>query len=115
MTSGVLRSNDLDIRSSATRLLYRGTVDLEGKLNARVEAELLRDAWLVGPLVSTVFWPVTKMFEYRVGGTLSEPKTEPVFFVPRIMTLPFHPFRTLREIMPEEAPPPASSFSPVPP
>jgi hypothetical protein len=114
MTSGVLRSNDLDIRSSATRLLYRGTVDLEGRLNARVEAELLRDVWLVGPLVSTVFWPMTKMFEYKVGGTLSEPKTEPVFFLPKIMTLPFHPFRGSKENTTEQSPP-ASSFSPVPP
>jgi hypothetical protein len=114
MTSGVLRSNDLEIRSPATRLVYRGTVDVESQLNARVEAELLRDVWLVGPLVSTVFWPVTKMFEYKVTGTLSEPKTEPVFFIPRIMTLPFHPFRTPRSVLPEEATPP-SSFSPIPP
>jgi hypothetical protein len=55
------------------------------------------------------------MFEYRVGGTLSEPKTEPVFFLPRIMTLPFHPFRTLKEIKSDESPTAPSGFSPVPP
>jgi len=114
MTTGVLRSNDLEIRSTAMRLLYHGTVDVDGNLNARVEAELLRDMWLVGPLVSTLFWPVTKMFEYKVSGTLSEPKSEPVFIVPKIMTLPFVPFRALKGRTPED-PNPHPDFAPIPP
>src|SRR5262249_717306 len=114
MTTGVLRSSDLEIRSPATRLVYHGSVDVDGNLNARVEAELLRDMWLVGPLVSSVFWPVTKMFEYKVSGTLTEPKSEPVFFVPRIMTFPLHPFRTLKGLFPED-PNSRSTFAPIPP
>jgi hypothetical protein len=114
ITTGVLRSDDLEIRSTGMRLLYHGTVDFDGHLNARVEAELLRDVWLVGPLVSTLFWPVSKMFEYRVSGTLAEPKSEPVFIVPKLMTLPFLPFRALKGLVPEDQnlhP----EFSPVPP
>jgi len=38
------------------RLEYRGTVDLEGQVNARVEAQLLRDVWGVGPIISSLFW-----------------------------------------------------------
>ena len=102
---GVIRSDDLEIRSPAMRLEYRGTVDLEGHVNARVEAELLRDVWLLGPLVSTVFWPVTKLFEYKLAGSLSEPKTEPVYFIPKIVLMPFHPFRTLKDLLPEESGP----------
>ena len=114
ITTGVIRSNDLEIRSGAMRLLYHGTVDLDGNLNARVEAELLRDVRLVGPLVSTLFWPVTKMFEYKVTGTLAEPKSEPVFLVPRLISLPFLPFRALKSLVPEEQTP-HPDFSPVPP
>ena len=74
-------------------------------------AELLRDMWLVGPVVSTVLWPVTKLFEYKVAGTLGQPKAEPVYFVPKIVLMPFHPLRTLKELIPAE-PVPAGTNSP---
>jgi len=87
------------------RLQYRGTVDFQGQVNARAEAELLRDTWLVGPVVSTVLWPVTKLFEYKITGTLGEPKGEPVYLIPKVVflpfQLPFHPLRTLRGLFPE--------------
>jgi hypothetical protein len=105
ITNGIIRSEDLDIRSTGMRLQYRGTLDFQGQVNARVEAGLLRDMWLVGPLVSTVFWPVTKLFEYKVTGTLGEPKTEPVNILPKVVLLPFqmpfHPLRTLRGLLPD--------------
>jgi len=107
ITNGLISSDDLEIRSPAMRLLYRGSSDLDGRVNARVEAELLRDMWLVGPVVSTVFRPVTKLFEYKVTGTLGEPKTEPVFLLPKLVLLPFqmpfHPFRTLKGLLPEDS------------
>ncbi len=102
ITNGVIRSDNLEIRSPAMRLDYRGTVDLQGQINARVEAELLRDVWGLGPIISTVFWPVTKMLEYKVTGPLSQPKIEPVFFLPRIVLMPF---RNSKEIVPEDSNP----------
>jgi hypothetical protein len=112
ITNGVIRSDDLEIRSPALRLEYRGTLDLQDQVNARVEAELLRDVWGIGPLISTVLWPVTKLFEYKVTGSLNQPKSDPVFFVPRIVLLPFHPFRTLKDLLPEN---PASANTNSPP
>jgi hypothetical protein len=107
ITNGVIVSHDLDIRSTAMRLQYRGTVDFEGRVKARAEAGLLRDVWLVGPVVSTVFWPVTKIFEYKVSGSLGDPKAEPVYLIPKFMLLPFqmpfHPFRTLKGFLPEDS------------
>ncbi len=106
ITNGIIRSDDLDIRSTGMRLQYRGTLDFQGQVNARVEAGLLRDMWLVGPVVSTVLWPVTKIFEYKVTGTLGDPKGEPVYLIPKVMLLPFqfpfHPLRTLRGLFPED-------------
>jgi len=110
ITNGLIRTDNLEIRSPAMRLQYRGTVDLQGQVNARFEAGLLRDMWLVGPIVSTVFWPVTKLFEYKVTGSVEHPKTEPVYLIPKIILLPFHPIRTLKEMAPQgPSPPPANA------
>jgi hypothetical protein len=114
ITNGVIRTSDLEIRSTAMRLQYRGTVNLESQVNARVDAELLRNMWLVGPVVSTVLWPVTKLFEYRVTGDLADPKSEVVGIIPKIMLMPLHPFRTLKGMVPED-PNSNPNFSPLPP
>jgi hypothetical protein len=94
ITNSVVYSDSLNVRSPLMRLQYQGGVDFQGRVDARVEAELLRDAWLIGRLISFVLKPLTKMLEYKVGGTLSEPKPEPVFFVPRLLLSPLHPFRS---------------------
>jgi len=99
ITNGVMVTDSLEIRSLMTRLEYTGTVDLQENVNARVTARVLRDTWVVGPLVSTALWPVSKLFEYRVTGTLKNPKSEPVY-VPKLLLLPLHPIRTLEEILP---------------
>jgi len=104
ITNGYIFSNDLEIRSTGMRLKYRGTVDLQSRVNARLEAELLRDMWAVGPLVSAVFWPVSKLFEYKVTNTLDDPQSEPVFLLPKIVLFPFHPLRTLKNLRPEDSP-----------
>jgi hypothetical protein len=100
--NGVMRSDDLEMRSPALRLAYRGTVDTQGQVNARVDAELLRDVWGVGPVVSTVLSPFTKMFEYKITGTLDNPKKEPVYIFPKLVQMPFHPFRSFKELLSEE-------------
>ncbi len=100
VTNGVLRTEDFEIRAPVMRLQYNGDVDLTGRVNARVQAELLRDIPAVGPMVSLVLWPVSKVYEYRITGTVQKPESEPIFFIPRILALPFHPLRTIREILP---------------
>ena len=97
ITNGVIRSDTLEIHSTMMRLSYTGTVDMEQNVNARVTAHLLRDVWVVGPLVSTVLWPVSKVFECRVTGKLDDPKPTPVYF-PKILLAPLHPIRSLEEL-----------------
>jgi len=99
LTNGVFTTESLEIRSTIVRLNYSGTVDLEQNLNARVNGQLLRDVWGLGPIVSTVLWPMSKLFEYHVTGTLKHPKGDPVY-VPKILLTPLHPIRTIEEILP---------------
>jgi hypothetical protein len=112
ITNGVIRSSNLEIHSPSLRLDYRGTIALDGQLDARVEAQFLRNMWLVGPVVSTMFWPVTRIFEYKVTGTLDKPKAEPLYLLPRILMIPLHPLRSLKELQPEN---PANTRTNTPP
>ena len=100
ITNGVIFTDSLLIRSTMARLEYAGTIDLQENVNAHVTAQLLRDTWVVGPLVSTVLWPVSKLFEYHVTGPLNNPKSEPVYVLPKLLLVPLHPIRTLEEFIP---------------
>ena len=100
MTNGVIFTDSLLIRLAMSRLEYVGTIDLQQNVDARVAAQMLRNTWVVGPLVSTVLWPVSKLFEYRVTGPLNNPKSEPLYVLPKLLMVPLHPFRTLEEILP---------------
>jgi hypothetical protein len=108
ITNGVLSTDDLDIRSSGFRLLYRGTIDSKKRLNARVEANLLRDTPLFGHLLSWMLTPVDKIFEYRVTGTLNKPVTKPLF-IPKPFLALLRPFHSLRELLPPPSPPKSNS------
>jgi len=99
ITNGVIFTDTLEIRSLIARLNFVGTVNFHDNVNAVVSAQLLRDTWAVGPLISTVFWPVSKLFEYHITGTLKNPKADPVY-VPKILLMPLHPLRSLEQIFP---------------
>ena len=116
ITNSVIDTRDLEIHASVMRLHYKGTVDFKGNVNANVEAKILRDVWGLGQIFSVVLSPLTKMFEYRVTGTLGQPKKEPLF-IPKFLMLPLHPFRTLKDLFPsnpDPQPPVAPPKSPPP-
>ena len=98
MTNGVIHSDSLMVRSLMMRLEYVGTVDLQQNVNAKVTAQLLRNTWGVGPLISAVLWPVGKLFECQVTGTLGGPKAKPVLLLPRLLMAPLHPIRSVEQI-----------------
>ncbi|HXI53761.1 MAG TPA: hypothetical protein VNH84_19740, partial [Candidatus Saccharimonadales bacterium] len=52
-----------------------------------------------GFLVSKLLWPVTKLFDYRITGTLDQPKTEKVYMLSRILMMPLHPLKTLKDLI----------------
>jgi hypothetical protein len=105
ITNSVISTKDLDIQATAMRMHFQGTLDFEKRLDSRVEAELLRDLPGIGVVISKILWPVTKLFEYRVTNTLMDPKTEPLYMVPKILLLPFQPFKVIKDAVTEPAKP----------
>lgn len=101
---GVIYSDDLEMRALTMRLQYEGSVDFNGQVDARVRAEPLRDVWIFGPLVNLALWPVTKMFEYKISGTLADPKSEPVYLPTKLLMVPLHPIQTLQGLFTTESP-----------
>jgi hypothetical protein len=100
ITNGVLLTDDLVVHSTGFRLNYSGTVDgVTKQVDARAEAELLRDTRVFGPLLSALFSPLSRLFEYKVTGTLHNPKMSPVYIPEPFMLLlrPFHTLKTLGE------------------
>ena len=103
ITNSVIYTKNLAIQSPPARLHYDGTVDFAGGVNANIEAEMFRDTFLVGPIISLLTSPVTKVFEYRVTGSLANPKSEPRY-IPKFLLLPLRPFQTIREFLTPEKP-----------
>ncbi len=100
ITNGVIHSDSLVFRSSAVELQYRGKVDFSGHVDATVQAQLLRGMPLVGPLLSLALSPFTKLFEYKVSGTLADPKSEPLYDVTKLLMIPLNPVQTFRDMVP---------------
>ncbi len=105
----VLRTEDLAIDAGLARLQYRGTVDFDGRVEARVVAEVLHRTPIIGPLISLALTPVAKVLEYRVSGTLAEPELQPLH-VPGFLRPLLNPLGTLQNLVA----PPGESSSPGP-
>ncbi|MFM1768564.1 MAG: hypothetical protein RJA22_1093 [Verrucomicrobiota bacterium] len=113
ISNSVVHSTDLEIRASAMQLKYRGTVGFQGEVDATMEAELFRNVPGVGMVLSKVLWPVTKLFEYRVGGTLGQPRLDERYFIPKVLLFPLQPVKTFRDLLePDPAPAPPAPPNP---
>jgi hypothetical protein len=98
MTNGVIFTDTLVIHTPTMLVNYAGTVDLDENVNARATAQILRNTPMIGPFMSSVFWPVSKIFECRVTGKLEDPKVAPVYLVPKLLLAPLHPVRSLEDL-----------------
>jgi hypothetical protein len=109
---GVVSTDDLEITATGFRLLYRGKVGLDKRIDARVEADLLRETPLLGPFLSLMLSPLSKLFEYHFTGTLQNPVIEPVY-IPKGFMMLLRPFHTLKSLLPDSSA--DSSNAPKPP
>jgi hypothetical protein len=95
--NGKVYTKDMEVRAPAFRLKYDGSVDFDGDLDAKVEAELFRNTWIFGRAISAVFWPLAKVLESKVTGNLAAPKSE-LAHIPKVMLFPVRPIQTLKEL-----------------
>ena len=102
LTNSVIRSDNLDLRSSTVRLLYRGTVDFNLKTDAIVDADVGHEPPLVGPIFTVISMPFSRLFETRVTGTINDPKYEPLR-LGKLLSTVIHPWRSLKELMPGDS------------
>lgn len=98
IVNGTVISRDLVVRSPEFSMVYQGSVDFMGDVDARMQARILRDSGVLGPLISAALWPLTKIFEYHLSGTLSEPVAEPVH-IPRFLFMALEPFKALQGVL----------------
>jgi hypothetical protein len=113
LTNGLVATDNLQIRSTDFRLLYHGTVSLDKQLDARVEALVLRDFPIFGHIFSWAVAPLSKLFEYKIAGTLDAPTSRPLY-IPKALLLILEPFHK-KPPAPDDKTPAASSPAPAPP
>lgn len=111
ITNSIIHTTDLEINATAMRMQFNGAIDFDRRVDGRMEAELLRNVPAIGLILSKILWPVTKIFEYKITGTLDQPKTEPLYLIPKVILFPFSPIKTIKDIFtieddPKPQPPP---------
>jgi hypothetical protein len=99
--NGRIHTKDMEVRAPAFRLRYDGTVDFDGNLDATVEAQIFRDTWIIGRVMSAALWPLAKVFESKISGNLAAPKSE-LAHVPKVMLFPLRPVQTIKELLPKD-------------
>ena len=57
---------------------------------------------MVGKFFSLALWPVSKLFEYKVEGTLEKPDIQPLYMLPKYMLLPFQSLNRIESLVPQE-------------
>ncbi|HTH49247.1 MAG TPA: AsmA-like C-terminal region-containing protein [Candidatus Limnocylindria bacterium] len=93
----LIRTHDLQFDSPTMRLNADGSVDFDARMDATMQAELLRDVPLLGPVIGFALSPFSKLFEYDVRGTLGKPEMEPRY-VPSILLAPLRPIQTIKSL-----------------
>lgn len=115
LTNSVILTRDLVINCPPAKLLYRGTLDFDQRIDARVEGQVLTDIIGIGPIFGLVLRPLTKLLEFRVTGTLADLETEPLY-IPKLVFLPLQPMKILRSLFGlGDAPDPKPLPEPTPP
>jgi hypothetical protein len=77
---GQFRSDQIEIQGDVLSLRGKGRYGMDGKLDFSVQATLMKENDWVSRLLRTITYPISKLFEFRLTGTASEPQWYPVNF-----------------------------------
>jgi hypothetical protein len=81
ITDGKVHTDKILIEGDVLSLNGHGDYVLDsGKLDFNVQVKLMKEHTLVAKLVAILTYPISKLFEFRVRGTIAEPTWYPVNF-----------------------------------
>ncbi len=85
ISDGVLTTSDLRIKAPPFDIRYRGRLTLNGEFgDARLSLHLPQEPIAFGSFARPAFFPISRMSEHRIVGSLKDMKIEPVLFLPRL-------------------------------
>ncbi len=87
---GVVRAESITLGGDVFNLTGHGAYALTNSLDFGIQVKLMKDDTLLGKAVRALTLPVSKLFEFRVRGTLGAPRWYPVNFSADLLDkLPF--------------------------
>lgn len=99
ITNGVVNFSPLSMRSPLMEMILEGTIDYHGHLNMRLIANIFKELWVVGPVISDIMSPFIKAFEFHITGPISSPSIKPLY-LPKELTYPLRPFKWILDQLP---------------
>ncbi len=80
VANGLISTDKLLVEGDVLSINARGSADLAGNLDFHARVQLMKEHTLVGKILQTLTYPIGKLFEFRVRGTLDKPRWYPVNF-----------------------------------
>lgn len=77
---GKITTDKILIEGDIISLIGDGSYDLNGSLEFNVRMQFLKQHTLGGMMLQKVTYPISKLFEFRLHGTLKNPQWYPVNF-----------------------------------
>lgn len=96
--NGYVETDNLQIQAKGFALDYRGKAWYDGAIDAKAQAALLNDIPVGGDLLSFALSPMTKLFEYKITGSLNQPVANPLY-LPKWILAPLTPIRSVKGIV----------------
>ncbi|MCX7591665.1 MAG: AsmA-like C-terminal region-containing protein [Kiritimatiellae bacterium] len=86
ISDGRVRSDKIKVEGDILSLEGKGTYGLaDHSLDFQVQIKLMKEHTLVGMLLRTITYPLSKIFEFRLTGTLENPIWYPINFSPDLL------------------------------
>lgn len=80
VASGRVRAENLWVNGEWISVSARGAWDFSDELDGYAQIKLLKAESLMGKTLRAVSWPLSKLFEFRIRGSLSDPSWYPANF-----------------------------------
>jgi hypothetical protein len=80
ISDGVISTEKVAVEGDILSLKGHGSYVINQELDFDIQVKLMKEHTLVSKLIRVLTYPISKLFEFRVRGTLSEPDWYPVNF-----------------------------------